>query len=238
MVTGYFQAEKNANLTGNLTEIKKDLMFETQYGLQRGDLDRQEAHDRDMAQADLDIKTLTAQYQAGKDFESSPEYQTQYNQAMMQELDKHHDEIVQSIPELKGMTKEQVSQLISGSTEIAEGMERINRQTANYDNQIKLLETKISTATDSEKVQLQKQLSDVLAAKQTLGTTSQSMQAKMKALNSYRQELDKRWQKGVGAGMSFRDKYINDNNVMTEKRYVSELERLTKDRYTKGRKSQ
>jgi hypothetical protein len=226
------QQAKNAAITGSLGELKKDLMFEAQYNDTKESQDKQFDIDANQANASLDLQTLMMQYQAGKDFDQQPEYQSAETAMLQERVGAVHDEIIGSNPELKGLSMQQGAEMIGKFPALQAEYQESEKKLVNYYTQMQNARDKAKTATGEEKTKLDSEVAQLEGIYNKHLDSHMKQQQQLQRAKQYKEALSNKWSSS-GEKAKFREKYAKERGYLSDADFIAQTKSIAdRTRYT------
>lgn len=212
---------KNQMESQALGELKKDVMLETQYGLTKGAMDRQEAEDRRFADKNEAIQVATLGYEASKNFDQTPEYQTELMTELSGKLNEIHPEISKDLPLFSNLNSQQAAKtMIEGERMVNQKLQEVQPL---IQEQQKLAQQMESETDPGRKSEIENRLKELDASIKTSGA-AQAIEAK-KQIEEYKRRLQSKYDY-QGFERDFKTQYTKNNRIMTTPQYTKTLQNI------------
>lgn len=212
---------KNQMESQALGELKKDLMLETQYGLTKGALDKQEAEDKRFAQRNEAIQLATLGYEASKGYDQTPEYQTQLMTNLGQQLQSVHGEISKDLPMFSNLNSQQAAKFMLEGEKVAQ--QKLQEVQPLLKEQQTLAAQMQSETDPGRRSEIENRLKELDAAISTSGFKDAI--AMKQQIEEYKRRLSSKYDY-QGFEREFKANYAKNNNIVTTPEFTKKIKEI------------
>lgn len=222
------QAQKNAAISGNLSELSKAAKEEAQYNVSEQNQLRQEAYDKGWIDQNTKLNLLNLAHNIGMGYQQSPEYQKQSSAYLQKNRAAFHDEAVKGTP-FEGKAWNEMGDYKSEISRLKTAQETI----ANAENQ--LLNAKTSAEKDLQTAQTSGDEAKIKAAQANLDSINaknnevQTMkQTALQRYNEYSQydaAMSKKYNESA-LYQSFDEEYRKSKGIVSDSEMLQEVKKM------------
>lgn len=217
------KAEKNAAITSNLTEIKKDSMAEAQYNIMQQDQMRQQSYDKDYIDRDTNLKLLQMKREASSDYQNKPEYNAERKQHMQSSLEQYHNDLVKGTP-FENTKWQDMAMAEDTQKNLAERLSMGQKMKAEI---TRLDAAKAAAKTDEEKNAIDEQRAKYSAEYDKYEKAAPEIQKMHDDYDKYVKGRNEKYNVS-GLQTQFDAEYRKKNKIMTTAEYMQEVENMAR----------
>ena len=221
------QAEKNAAVTSNLSELKKDFMVEAQYNIQQQDQMRQQAYDKEYLDKSTKIKMLGIQHEASKDYNKTDEYQAGRMQHLNTNMAAYHKEAAAGT-QFEGSEWGKMADAPKAQKHLADQILQHDTQLNTYQQSIQAEEAALAAMPDKSSPEYTKRQGELAAAQEQVAqmkTRRDAIASQKQHYDTYLSRLEGKYDQ-TGLSAAYDQDYRKKNAILGQKEYIESLQKM------------